>query len=29
MMRLSQGLNSETAIPLLNTHRRSPKQENF
>ena len=29
MMRLSPGLNSETAITLLNTHRRSPKQEEF
>ena len=29
MMRLSPGLNSETAIALLNTHRRSPKQEEF
>ena len=29
MMRLSPGLNSETAIALLNTYRRSPKQEEF
>ena len=29
MMRLSPGLNSETAIALLKTHRRSPKQEEF
>ena len=26
---LSPGLNSETAIALLKTHRRSPKQRNF